>query len=70
MSYNLIISCIKKYEKMNSLLKIFIIDKYTIFKMSNKIISKFLNLFIFNKLKLQLKNPKNLEITFSKWVRK
>ena len=55
---------------MNSFLKISIIDKYTIFEMSNKTISKFLNLFIFNKLKLQLKNLNNLEIVFSKWVRK
>ena len=43
MSYNLIISCIKKYKNE----EFFVIDKYTIFKMSNKTISKFLNLFIF-----------------------
>ena len=47
MSYNLIISCIKKYKNEKFFLKIFIIDKYTIFKISNKTISKFLNLFIF-----------------------
>ena len=53
MSYNLIISCIKKYKKWKVFfLKIFIIDKYTIFIISNKTISKFLNLFLFNKLKL------------------
>ena len=50
MSYNLIISCIKNI-KNEQILKIFIIDKYTIFKISNKTISKFLNLFLFNKLK-------------------
>ena len=61
MSYNLIISCIKKYKKWTVFKKIFIIDKYTIFKMSNKTISKFLNLFLFNNLKLQFKNSKNLK---------
>ena len=41
---------------MNSFFKqIFIIDEYIILKISNKTISKFLNLFLFNKLKLQLK---------------
>ena len=46
---------LKIYKNEQFFLKILIIDKYTIFKISNKTISKFRNLFLFNKLKLQLK---------------
>ena len=47
MFYNLIIVILKNIKMNSFFLKIFIIDKYTIFKMSNKTISKSLNLFIF-----------------------
>ena len=58
MSYNLIISWLNNIKNEQFFKDFKYIDKYTIFKISNKTISKFRNLFLFNKLKLQFKKSR------------